>query len=77
VENSPRVVLGHGKRWFGLAVAVFSSNRQLTVRAIYNRSPTVLRVKTGSRHPGETSCAGGQAREAMVRRGGSDSALTL
>jgi hypothetical protein len=34
--------------------------------ANHGGSPTVLRVKRESRHPGEASCTSGQAREAVV-----------
>jgi hypothetical protein len=56
----------------------FSFKWRLTVRANHGSSLVALRVKTGSRHPGESSCIGIQAREAMVQRGiRGDTALIL
>jgi hypothetical protein len=71
-------LIWHGKQRLGLAVMALSSNWWLTVRAFHGGSPVVLRVEMGSRHLGEASWAGVQAREAMVQRGGGgSSALTL
>jgi hypothetical protein len=50
----------------GLAVVAFYSEWQHPVGAINNVSPSALKVKTGSRHAGEASCASGQAQEATV-----------
>jgi hypothetical protein len=47
-------------------VVAFYSEWQHPVGAINNGSPSALKVKTGSRHAGEASCASGQAQEATV-----------
>jgi hypothetical protein len=39
------------------------------VRAALSGSPVVTKVKTGSRHHGEASCTGDQARKVMVWHG--------
>jgi hypothetical protein len=70
--NSPRAVLERGKQWFGLAMVVLSSNRQLSVRAIHGGSLVVFRVNTGSAHLGKASSTGVRARGVVVGRGVSD-----
>jgi hypothetical protein len=69
VGSSPEVVLERGRRPFELATVEFSLKRWLTVRANHDKSPVALRVKMGSRLPGEASCASGPAQEATVERG--------
>jgi hypothetical protein len=57
---------------FGWWQCLLFSTWWLMVRAAYDGSLTVLRVKMGSRHPGEASCAGSQAWEGMVLRDGGE-----
>jgi hypothetical protein len=54
-----------------VAVAFYSEWRRL-VGAIHGGSPLVLKVKTGSRHASEASCANSHAREATVLRDGDE-----
>jgi hypothetical protein len=63
VGSSPEVVLGRGRRPFELATVEFSLKRWLTVRANHDKSPVALRVKMGSRLPGEASCASAKLRK--------------
>jgi hypothetical protein len=53
------------------ATVAFPSERWLTVRATHGRSSVALKAITELQHPGEASCTGSQAREAVVWCGGS------
>jgi hypothetical protein len=57
------------------AAVAFTFKRQLMVRATHKRSLVALKAKTELQHPREASCAGSQAREAMVWHGGGGSSV--
>jgi hypothetical protein len=73
VGVSPEVILWCERQWFRLAAVAFPFERWLTVRETHDRSSIVLKAKMELQQSCEASCAGSQAREAVVWRGGSNS----